>query len=110
MSPMARPARGGFAEAQSPPRRSPRLAAQALAELVGHGPVCDMPKNLSEKTRLFEGAINQSVQQHIQLNSIGLSDSGLEPCIFGTIADHEGHKCFLRIPVSAIEVVSKGRP
>jgi hypothetical protein len=110
MSPMARPARGGFAEAQSPPRRSPRLAAQALAELVGHGPEGDMPKNLSEKTRLFKGAINRSAQQHIQLNSIGPSDSGLEPCIFGTIADHDGRKCFLRIPVSAIEVVSKSGP
>ena len=110
MSPMARPARGGFAEAQSPPRRRPRLAAQALAELVGHGPGCDIPKNLSDKIKLFDGAINQGVQQHIQLNSIGLLDSGFEPCISGTIADLEGHKCFLRIPVSAIEVVTKGRP
>ena len=110
MSPMARPARGGFAEAQSPPRRSPRLAAQALAELVGHGPGCDMPKNHNEKMKFFDVAINQGVQQCIQMNSIGLLDPGLEPCIFGTITDLEGHKSFLKIPVSAIEVVTKCRP
>ena len=110
MSPMARPARGGFAEAQSPPRRRPRLVTQAFAELVGHGPDQDMPKNHNEKMKFFEAAINQGEQQCIQMNSIGHVDPGFEPCIFGSITDFGGGKSFLRIPVSAIEVVTNCRP
>ena len=106
MSPMARPARGGFAEAQSPPRCRPRLAALALSELVGAGPLREVPRNYDDKMSLFETIINQEGQQCIQLNSIGLPAPSREPCIFGTITDLLGNKNFLRIPVSAIEVVT----
>ena len=107
MSPMARPARGGFAEAQSPPRRRPSPAAPALTELVGRGPVQEVPKNHNDKMKFFQAAISYGGQQCIQMNSIGLLNPGLEPCIFGTITDFEGNKSYPRIPASAIEVVSK---
>ena len=92
MSPMARPARGGFAEAQSPPRCRPRLAALALSELVGAGPLREVPKNYDDKMSFFETIINQEGQQCIQLDSIERPIPGREPCMFGTITDPLGNK------------------
>ena len=68
----------------------------------------EVPKNYDDKMSFFETIINQEGQQYIQLNSIGLPVPSREPCIFGTITDLVGNKNFLRIPVSAIEVVTKG--
>ena len=106
MSPVARPARGFFAEAQSPPRRRPRSATPSFAELVGRGPDQDVPKDLNEKMKFFEAAINHGAQQCIQMNSFGRLGPGCDPCILGSMTDPGGVKSFLRIPVSAIEVVT----
>ena len=106
MSPVARPARGGFAEAQSPPRRRPRSATPTFEELVGRGPGQATAKNQNEKMKFFEAAINHGAQQRIQLDSFGPLGPGSDPCVFGSMTGPGGSKSFLKIPVSAIELVT----
>ena len=68
----------------------------------GEGPGGNTVLGLKKKEGLFDAVTNRAAGSHIQLDTF--TPRGPDGCIYGTMADSRGKKCFVEIPLAAIQI------